>query len=337
MKFGECMEKVLTVSIAAYNMEGYLRQTLDSLCVPDTADDLEVLIIDDGSTDSTVVIAREYETRFPGTFKLISKANGGYGSTVNTAIKAATGKYFRLLDGDDWFNSDNLTAFINLLEMTDEDLVLSPFTTVYSSPPSKVLCGYGDVPDNSSFLFDTYADKLAPWMHTTTIKTKILQENRIHLPENRFYTDIEFILLPLPWCNTVRTTQLNLYCYRTGHAGQSVAMDSFVRHYEDHADLVKELLEMYNSSKSLSEERRRYLKRRIVELVDMHYNIHYFFKSKKVGKAKLHEFNTFLKANHSDIYAEEKKSPCKTQWIMQRTGYIGFYLVAWIKQKFRSG
>ena len=110
------MEKILSVSIASYNVEKFIRKALDSCCVPEIMDRLEVLVVNDGSTDSTLEIAREYETQYPQTFRVIDKENGGYGSTVNASIRAARGKYFRLLDGDDWFTMHAVTYRTRILQ-----------------------------------------------------------------------------------------------------------------------------------------------------------------------------------------------------------------------------
>ena len=89
------MEKILSVSIASYNVEKFIRKALDSCCIPEIMDRLEVIVVNDGSTDSTLEIAREYETKYPETFRVIDKKNGGYGSTVNASIRVAAGRYFR--------------------------------------------------------------------------------------------------------------------------------------------------------------------------------------------------------------------------------------------------
>lgn len=101
-------EKILTISIAAYNVEKYLPKTLESLVIPEIMDQLEVLIINDGSQDKTGQIAEEYVVKYPATFYLVNKENGGWGSTVNTSAQLATGKYYKLLDGDDFFNAEAL-------------------------------------------------------------------------------------------------------------------------------------------------------------------------------------------------------------------------------------
>ena len=96
------MEKVLTVVIPSFNVEKYLRQTLESLRNEEILEDVEVLIVDDGSTDGTAKIGKEYEKRYPQTYRVISKTNGGHGSTINCGIEQSRGTFFKVVDGDDW-------------------------------------------------------------------------------------------------------------------------------------------------------------------------------------------------------------------------------------------
>ena len=119
------MEKILTISIAAYNVENYIKKTLDSLIIEEILPKLEIFVIDDGGTDGTADIVEKYANKYPASISLIHKDNGGYGSTVNWSIEHATGKYFKLLDGDDWFESRNLTDYISRLEKSTADAVIS--------------------------------------------------------------------------------------------------------------------------------------------------------------------------------------------------------------------
>lgn len=121
--------KLITVSIAAYNVEAYLEKCLNSLLIPDLQR-LEVLIQNDGSKDSTPRIAEEFEKKYPGVFRLVNKENGGYGSTINNSLSMAEGKYFKQLDGDDWYDTENFAAFVDALEKVDADCVYSPYTEV---------------------------------------------------------------------------------------------------------------------------------------------------------------------------------------------------------------
>ena len=108
------MDKILTVAVCAYNMEDYLGEALESCMIP-SVDKIEVLIMNDGSTDHTEDIANTFCDRNPETFRLVTKPNGGWGSNVNLATQLATGKYFRILDADDWFDKENLEKFVQRL------------------------------------------------------------------------------------------------------------------------------------------------------------------------------------------------------------------------------
>ena len=100
--------KVLTILVPVYNTEKYIRRCLDSLLVPEVLESIEVLVVNDGSKDRSPEIAQEYAEAFPDTVVLVNKENGGHGSTINTGIERANGKYFRVLDSDDWFNTVDL-------------------------------------------------------------------------------------------------------------------------------------------------------------------------------------------------------------------------------------
>lgn len=117
--------KVLSISIAAYNVENCIKETLMSLVVKNNLEKLEILIIDDGSTDGTAKAAQEFVKKYPCSFFYFYKQNAGHGSTINFALTKATGKYFKVLDGDDKLLTDSLDDFIDYLCIVDCDLVLS--------------------------------------------------------------------------------------------------------------------------------------------------------------------------------------------------------------------
>lgn len=117
----------MTFSIAAYNVEKYLDKLLKTIiCVPNN-EMVEVLVVNDGSKDSTAQIAKEYEKNYAGVVRLIDKENGGHGSTINRGIKEAKGKYFKAIDGDDWVDSEALEKLLNDLTQIDSDLVLMDY------------------------------------------------------------------------------------------------------------------------------------------------------------------------------------------------------------------
>ena len=99
------MEKILTISIAAYNAEKDIARCLDSLIATGIIEKLDVVIVNDGSVDQTAEIANSYVKKYVNSIRLINKQNGGHGSTINASIKVAKGKYYKILDSDDWVES----------------------------------------------------------------------------------------------------------------------------------------------------------------------------------------------------------------------------------------
>lgn len=100
------IQKLLTIIVPCYNSEDYMKRCLDSLVRG--GDKVEVIVVDDGSTDTTGKIADQYATNNSSIVKVIHKENGGHGSDVNAGLEAATGRYFKVVDSDDWLISDHL-------------------------------------------------------------------------------------------------------------------------------------------------------------------------------------------------------------------------------------
>ena len=117
-------EKILTVTIPSYNVEAYLEDCLESFVNSEVMDDIEVLIVNDGSSDNTAKIAQRYVDKYENTFRLINKENGGHGSTINTGVREAKGKYFKVVDGDDWVDTRSFISCISLKRLSVKRLLI---------------------------------------------------------------------------------------------------------------------------------------------------------------------------------------------------------------------
>ncbi len=241
------MEKILTVSIAAYNVGNYIRNTLDSLVVPEIMDKLEVFIIDDGGNDDTLKIAKEYEEKYPNTFRAVHKENGGYGSTVNYSIVHATGKYFKLLDGDDWFCKENLKEYIYFLEKQESDIILSPYFRIFTETGKKVYIERNSDIHKVSFIRDVCIENI-PIMHEMCVKTVLLQKANEKITEHCFYTDYEFVFLSFLKADTIVYFSFPIYCYQIGVEGQSVSIEGIRKHYLDKSKVAIQLYSWYNEN-----------------------------------------------------------------------------------------
>ena len=309
-KVEHIVEKTLSISIAAYNVEEFLKNTLDSLVAPEIMDDIEVLIIDDGSKDNTAAIGKEFVDKYPNSFKVISKPNGGYGSTINAAIDAATGQYFKTLDGDDWYDTENLVRFVKDLKNMSADLILTPFTMVYEGTGEKQVISMERKYQEKNITFEQLPEALYSKikMHSVTYKTSILKENNIRIGEHCFYTDIEYISFPIVYVNDVNFLDYSIYQYRIGLEGQSVSDEGFRKHYKDHLRVVDRILEFYtiNKENGLSKEKATFLFNILKALINTQYGIFFKLDNTEQTKHELIAFDTKLKQTNSMLYESAK-------------------------------
>jgi len=123
--------KLLTITVPSYNCEKTLKLTLESLCCREIIEYLDIILVNDGSTDKTASIAQDFKMSYPESISVISKENGGHGSAVNTGINNAKGVYFRVVDGDDSLEKQGFLALIEKLKTTTADLVASNYKMVF--------------------------------------------------------------------------------------------------------------------------------------------------------------------------------------------------------------
>ena len=124
------MDKIISFIIPSYNVEQYLEKCLSSFLNPQAIEQMEVIIVDDGSKDRTARIAEDYVKQYPELFRLISKENGGHGSAINAGTAAAVGRYLKVIDADDWVVTENLKELVDKLAVCTADVVLNPYHQV---------------------------------------------------------------------------------------------------------------------------------------------------------------------------------------------------------------
>ena len=232
LRKGNVKEKVLTISIASYNTESTLGETLKSLIIEERwMDKLEIIIVNDGSKDSTSEIAHDFAKKYPNSVLVIDKQNGGYGSTINSSLALAKGKYYKLLDGDDWFNTEDLPSFLEYLENTDADLIISPYVEIKAD--KNLINNHEEIPvDSTLFSKLTIENKLFV-MHELSIKTSVIKEQGRKITEHCFYTDAEYVFYCVVSAGTIARFDKPVYLYRLGTDGQSVSLSGIRKHQKD--------------------------------------------------------------------------------------------------------
>lgn len=327
------MEKVLSIVIPSYNVEKTLGETIESMLDDRILSDIEILVVNDGSKDATASMGKKYQSLYPYTVRYIEKENGGHGSTINRGIKEADGKYFKVVDGDDWLLTENLIDLVERLKRISSDLVYNPFYTVHDKTKHRELVDDAkNVKYENEYKFDDICKDFIIPMHSLTIKTSILKENNIWIDEKRFYVDAEYILLPIPYVQTITFFEDPIYLYRIFTEGQSMNIKNMQKNINHHFDVVFRMVSFYEETKNIiSETKRKYLEWKILKLIETQYQIYFSFPYDKRVAMQIQEFNSKLQSMSEELY--EKSMGKTVKWV--RKSVRLFYPLARLREKVR--
>ena len=334
------MSKVLTVAIPSYNVEKFLRTTLDSfICEEEVMKKIEVIVVDDGSKDSTANIGREYEEKYPDTFKTISKENGGHGSAVNCGIENASGRYYKIVDGDDWVNTEDFVKLVNELENCEAEYVFTNYYEYYDDVKREKPIKFENFENGKSYTFKDMENKFYIPMHALVIRTDILKDNAIRLDEKCFYVDIEYIAFPVPYVKSITYFDLCVYMYRLNLSTQSVSVKGFQKHINDHIRVTYRLVGFYNEyllSDKTDEYKKAYIKLLATNMVLTQSNIFSSYPfSDKENRKRFAEFDAEVKKRSPEIYEESSIRSGKLRLL--RKYNFKHYTVINLLSKLRNG
>lgn len=269
------MEKLLSVAIPTYNMEKYLNRCLDSFVIEDKdlLNKLEVIVVNDGSKDSSSAIAHEYQQKYPNTFSVIDKENGHYGSCVNAALKVATGKYFRIVDSDDWVDTNNLYSLMSELTNREEDCIFTRFTICDENKNENIeqnISGllWGKALDLHKF--EMPLNCIA--MHNLTYKRALLSAIDYKQTTGICYTDTEYVYYPFSQADTLYCYDKSLYQYYIGRGEQSMNPATQVKNFSHFQKLFNIFID-YKINKSNCNQQpvfRHYLQLFVTSMLQVH-------------------------------------------------------------------
>lgn len=225
------MEKVLSILIPSYNMEKYLDKCLSSLDIKDK-EKLEVIAVNDGSKDKTLEIARKYAERYPDTYKVIDKENGNYGSCINAGLKAAQGKYVKVLDADDYFSKEGFGKYLKELENTDSDLIITNYQIVNEDGEVTKKWEPKGLGARETLKWEDVSKNLHEsdfQMHAVTYRKDILTKLNYVQQEGIPYTDQQWMFLPMTEVKKITYIDEYVYNYLVGRTGQTVSTDAYVK------------------------------------------------------------------------------------------------------------
>ncbi len=258
--------KLLSIAIPSYNSEAYMEKCIDSL-LPG-GEEVEIIIVDDGSRDRTAEIADEYARKYPGIVKAVHQENGGHGEAVNTGIRNATGLYFKVVDSDDWVSLDAYKEILATLEELTRsghsiDLFISNFVYDKQGAKRKKVMQYRSC-------FPT--DQIFTWpqvhhmrrgkyllMHSLIYRTKLLQDCGMVLPSHTFYVDNIFAFEPLLAVRTMYYKDVNFYRYFIGREDQSVNEQVMISRIDQQIRVNKIMVDIYNKAEYIDKHQKKYM------------------------------------------------------------------------------
>lgn len=322
--------KILTIAISAYNKQNYIERCIKSL-ICENINLLEIIIVNDGSTDRTSDIAHLLEKSYPESIIVIDKENEHQGSCINNAIKLATGKYFKMLDADDYFSTEVLDNVITLLKNTDVDMIVSGHL-IHSNEPVSILPK--NIKENIIYNHqDTDFSKLGMekclGMHGVAFRTKILKENQIQLTEKCSFSDAEYSYYPLKYCKTIIFINQNLYIYQTGVQGQESSLTS-EKVKNDAYRICKRMIDDYIDNPTLAPKIKRNEEVILDRCLKVYFGLYLLhFKTNKKDNLQIDELLDICKEKVPYIYYQVLKTHTRKipfVYIYKKTKKTSHYL-----------
>lgn len=258
--------KVLSVTVPCYNSESYMNKCIDSLLKG--GEDVEIIIVDDGSSDRTSEIADDYVRRYPSIVKAVHQENGGHGEAVNTGIANATGIYFKVVDSDDWVKEEAYRQILDTLKniIGGEkvlDLLISNF--VYEKDGAKrkkVMHYHTALPQNEIITWNQirhFHKGQYLLMHSVIYRTKLLRDCGLKLPKHTFYVDNIYVFEPLPYVKTLYYIDVNFYRYYIGRSDQSVNEKVMISRVDQQLNVNKIMIDYLAGRNITSNKLRKYM------------------------------------------------------------------------------
>lgn len=320
-------EKLLSIIVPMYNVERYIKDCLDSLVLDDESlmERLEVIVVNDGSTDCSAEISREFVKRYPGTFYQIDKENGGHGSACNKGLEFASGKYIRFLDSDDWLTG--LDLLMEQLAVCDADFVITRLRWLYQETGSVVTTSIPAITDktlpvNRLDRSITAAYKYVTNLGCSTYKAEWLKPICPLFLEGVLYDDAILYIAPLLYAHSFIAYDIVLYNYRMGREGQSMELGRQIKRVPDR---LKVFQQMDTLIKSDPEERDKKITDLIEEEMDDRRLVLIRLLCQVTPYRKSASYNRLFKSIGSAV-----KNPPSNQ--IKRYNKLPFFLFYWLER-----
>jgi len=302
--------KLLSVVIPCYNSQDYMRYCIESL-LPG-GENVEILIVNDGSVDQTAEIANEYARKYPTIVKAIHQENGGHGEAVNAGIRNALGNYFKVVDSDDWVD---IRAYLKILdtltnlvaENQSVDMMISNFVYEKEGAKYKKVMKYENIlPEGSIFTWDEikrFRKGQYLLMHSVIYRTEMLRECGLELPKHTFYVDNLYVYQPLEHVQKIFYLNVDFYRYFIGREDQSVHESVMIKRIDQQIEVNKLMIEKVELENISNQKLREYLLHHL-EIVTIVSAILLIRSGTEENLKKKKELWNYIKERDNELYHE---------------------------------
>ena len=244
-------QKLITFAVPCYNSAAYMRHCIETLL--SAGEQAEIILVDDGSVkDETPAICDEYAAKYPTIVKAIHQENGGHGEGVNQGIRNATGLYYKVVDSDDWLDTDALQKVLARLHTlvtrgTAPDLMICNYVYEHTEDGTSHTVRYTNIFPQERLFTWMHVGHFRPdqnlLMHSVMYRTEVLRKCGMVLPKHTFYVDNIFVYQPLPFVKTMYYMDLDLYRYFIGRADQSVNESIMVKRVDQQLRVTRHMID----------------------------------------------------------------------------------------------
>lgn len=319
----------MSIIVPAYNVEKKLDTFFNQLFLSRYLDNLEVIIVNDGSKDRTGEVTERYHSRYPTLIRSITQSNGGHGAAMTTGIKAARGTYCRPVDGDDWLDPNGLDKTIEYLMFhADSDMIVNDFCrkniTTGDTQTKQPGLREGDL----SIATLSATEPLIGY-HSCVYKTKILKK----VPDfdrHCFYVDNEYIAYPIPFVISIVYLPFALYVHTVGDEQQSTSITSLQHNVGNIETVILSLLS-YLKTNTWTQEQFEFVSSIIINLLSLLMMV-CFSMSSQQGKSIYIQICNELRTDYPDFLYSTHGKPTSVFNLFRRLNYSGYSLLRFLKK-----
>lgn len=308
------LKKLLTLIVPCYNSAAYMERCLKSL-LPG-GEQVEILIVDDGSTDQTGAIADKYAADYPEMVSVIHQANGGHGAAVTTGVNHAQGTYLKVVDSDDWLDEESYPKVLSSLKKFERpgdqlDMLITNFIYDKVGVKHKKTMSYEHLPQQAVFSWDDFKLHAGHYllMHSVIYRTALLRDEvHLVLPQHCFYVDNLYVFEPLPQVKRMYYLNIPLYHYFIGRADQSVHENVMLRRIDQQLAVNRRMIDFYVDHVDPQTRCGRYM-RSYLEIITTISSVLLVRGGSPEQLAKRDQLWQYLKAKDLKLYHQLKRRP----------------------------